>query len=833
MSTQIKQALDNLFQKHRIIFWYDTNQEFGNDFEHLEFDNVTKLEIKNNEFQLKYQILRDQKDTNFLLYKREARPKDNLSNWLLDVELYSGEFRTDQVAIWLSELELGFEFGDVIQGHIEFFNSKERIDKLKKNILKEDTPRSLLFKMMSIICGSDTRVDTILESLLAEEAKKKDDKYKLLSRCSLDGFLWESIQRHYSYGSENVSIKDFVITLFKDTYFSNFEDTKILNGDALVFMNRWKDSRKNQDSFEAHATECEEMLNIEGDLFHRDFRDLMALDFFNIIDKKIISDLVKAVSERKVSSGDVTLWVRARRQSHWYESYSDIYDAIDYAAKFISTLDKTVLHIDSLENGVQLYSNNWFNIDKLYRKYIYHMRASKQPTLLDKLTQTIENLYTNNYLLILSDAWQTHIDKLDKWSIPTYPMQRDFYSKYVEPTLNKNGKIYVIISDALRYEVGDELVGLIRQEDMFEATIEPAISMLPSYTQLGMASLLPNKVLSFSGDDQATVIVDNINARSTSREKVLTSYVPKSVTVKAKTLMSMVKDGEDGTRALVRDNDVVYIYHDVIDNAGKLKTEDTVCKAAEDCLAELKQIIRKLTSANATNIIVTADHGFIYQNNVIDESDYLGVAASGEEILYDDRRFVLGRKLHEEKSFKKFTSEQLGLVGDIETLIPKSINRLKKSGSSSKFVHGGATLQEIVIPVIQINKKRKSDTAQVDIDIIRGSSSVISSGQLTVTFYQKEAVTDKLLPRVLKAGIYTLEGALISDSHTLQFDLTSDNARERELKVRFLLSQNTDDFYGQEVVLKLEEQVDKTSHYREYGSMRYQMRRSFSSDFDF
>lgn len=461
------------------------------------------------------------------------------------------------------------------------------------------------------------------------------------------------------------------------------------------------------------------------------------------------------------------------------------------------------------------------------------MQASAQPTLLDKLTHTVENLYVNNYLLKLSDRWQTHIDKLDEWMIPSYPMQRDFYSKYVEPTLHKNGKIYVIISDALRYEVGDELTSIIRQEDMFEATIEAAISMLPSYTQLGMASLLPNKTIQFSGDDQATVIVDGINARSTNREKILRAYVPQSTTIKAKRLMGMTKDGEDGTRALVRDNDVVYIYHDIIDNAGKLKTEDTVCKAAEDCLGELKQIIRKLTSANATNIIVTADHGFIYQNKTIEESDYLGMGASGEEILYDDRRFILGRNLHEESSFKKFTSEQVGLVGDIDAMIPKSINRLKKSGSSSKFVHGGATLQEIVIPVIQIHKKRKSDTAHVDIDIIRGSSSVISSGQLSVTFYQKDAVTDKLLPRVLKAGIYTLDGVLISDSHTLTFDLTSDNAREREMKVRLLLSQNSEDSNGKEVILKLEEQVDKTSHFREYATMTYQMRRSFKSDFDF
>jgi len=51
--------------------------------------------------------------------------------------------------------------------------------------------------------------------------------------------------------------------------------------------------------------------------------------------------------------------------------------------------------------------------------------------------------------------------------------------------------------------------------------------------------------------------------------------------------------------------------------------------------------------------------------------------------------------------------------------------------------------------------------------------------------------------------------------------------------VRFLLSQNSDDSNGKEVVLRLEEQVDKTSHYKEYATMPYQLRRSFSSDFDF
>ncbi len=154
-------------------------------------------------------------------------------------------------------------------------------------------------------------------------------------------------------------------------------------------------------------------------------------------------------------------------------------------------------------------------------------------------------------------------------------------------------------------------------------------------------------------------------------------------------------------------------------------------------------------------------------------------------------------------------------------------------GSGSRYVHGGASLQEVVIPVIQINKKRQSDLTTVEVDILRGASSVITSGQLSVAFYQAQPASDKVQPRLLKAGIYTQDGELISDSHELTFDLTSENPREREMQVRFVLTRKADEANGQDVILRLEEHLPGTSHYREYKSVRYLMRRSFTSDFDF
>lgn len=88
-----------------------------------------------------------------------------------------------------------------------------------------------------------------------------------------------------------------------------------------------------------------------------------------------------------------------------------------------------------------------------------------------------------------------------------------------------------------------------------------------------------------------------------------------------------------------------------------------------------------------------------YQNHALEDSDFVSSEPEGTEILYTDRRFVLGRGLRDNSSFKTWQPDQLGLTGTLQVQIPKSINRLRLKGSGSRFVHGGATLQEVVIPV--------------------------------------------------------------------------------------------------------------------------------------
>ena len=831
---KITQALSNLFDKQRIVFWYDTRLEFRADFETLELPDVEKVELANNEFGVKYRLLREQPEQKFLIYREGTEPS-HLHNWLLDVQLASGNcFRTDQVALWLAELELGPDCYPLLEAHVAFFESAKRREALSKLLEPGDSQNLLQRKMLAVCAGNEPRLDVILESLLGDLAAGKDVRIKLIESSGLNTYLWEQVKRAYGYSSEQPGLHDFVIELFKACFMLGIDPAykARLSAEALVFLKRWKDSRSHEQSFETLSEQCAAVLQIDDKLQTLDWRSLLELDYFELIDRKILSELVRAVVARTVTAQEVEQWVRQRRQSHWFERFKDVYLALEHAAQFIQVLDITQLQMESLTDGVQKYASQWFRLDQRYRKFVYHLRESGQASLLGELAMQVENLYGNNYLSRLNDRWQQHVDAAQQWEAAPVVLQRNFFSRYVQPFVERRTKVCVLISDAFRYEVGEELQSLIRQEDRFEADLEPMLSMLPSYTQLGMAALLPNSNLQLADNDSGDVIVDGQSAQgSVNRGKILATRVPASQVVRAKDLMAMT---QADSRALLRDNEVVYVYHNLIDKTGDTRdTEERVFAAAEETLSELIRLVKKLTNANASNLLITADHGFIYQNHPLQESDFLSGEPEGDEVLYRDRRFVLGRGLREGASFKTFNPLQLGLTGTLMVQIPKSINRLRLKGSGSRFVHGGATLQEVVIPVIRINKKRQSDVGRVDVEFIGGGGKTITTGQLAVVLYQTEAVTEKLQSRRLRAGLFTLDGELVSDQHELLFDFSSANPRERELPVRFILSRKADEANNQQVELLLEETVEGTSHFTRYKAARYSIRRSFSSEFDF
>ncbi len=831
MSDRIQAGLARLFEEHRIVFWYDTARDMRAAYEAANLSGVEKVEIANNEFGLKYRMLRQEPKQKFLIYKDGPEP-EMAENWLLDVQLATAVFKADQAAIWLAELGLPAQFEDVVRDHMEFYRSKGRIEHLKRLVSPSDTKTDVLRRMLTVCAGAEGALDTVIEALLAELASGRDDALRLMDRAGLTAFFWTQIENAYGYLSNEPDFEDFAITLFKSSYCRALDEDGELNAEALLVFRRWKNNRHGAEAFETLSRKYQEILQIPEDLQGREIKPLRAIDHFEEIDRQIIRKLVAEMSSQTVSSAEVLKTVRERRQSHWYPIYRDVYEAIGYATEFQQAMAEATLSMTSPAEGVKRYVSSWFKIDQLYRKFIYHMQKSGQASLLGSLFESVENRYTTNFLLTVNDAWQDQIAKMGDWSVPGYAKQTDFYRDQAAEYRRRDQKVVVIISDALRFEVAEECQREIRKLPRYDAELKPMISTLPSYTQLGMAALLPNQDLILSGDSAVSSFGEPTQGTA-NRQKILGRgrAGDQAKAMKAEDFMNMKAD--EG-KALFRDHDILYLYHNRIDIIGdKLATEDRVTEAAEDAIEDLTKLVRKLTTANFSNILITADHGFLYQHRPLDETDFSVADPTGSEILFKNRRFVIGRGLNETAGMKKFSSAELGLSGDLDVLIPNSINRMRAKGAGSRFVHGGASLQEIVVPVLKVGKQREADVGKVDVQIIVPGRSLISSGQTAVSLYQAQAVSEKQQQRDLMAGIYASDGTLISDEHQLTFDFTSQNARERELPIKFLLSREADQFNDQDVFLKLRQRIGKTSHYEDYASHRFQLRRGITTDFDF
>jgi len=65
----LPRLLTKLFERHRIVFWYDAKKELRSDFDAIALPETEKLELINNEYAVKYRILRENPTQKFLLYR--------------------------------------------------------------------------------------------------------------------------------------------------------------------------------------------------------------------------------------------------------------------------------------------------------------------------------------------------------------------------------------------------------------------------------------------------------------------------------------------------------------------------------------------------------------------------------------------------------------------------------------------------------------------------------------------------------------------------------------------------------------------------------------------
>ena len=826
----VKPHLERRFVDHRVVFWHDPEGQYASDLDSLDLPGVTTVRVANDEYAVKHRLLLAQPEDKFLVYRSGQVPA-GIGNWLYDLELAYGTFTADRGSLISQDLDLTAEgIDEVVEDHEKFFNAGKRVQALKTLLAPDDDAARLRAKMSAVALGQkEHSLQEITRTLLTENANGQRTRYDVLADYGLDEFYWRGVASIYGYESVSPSIDDFVLWVFRKAM-EGFKSDRPggLQNIQLDFASLRND-RRSQNALATLAKRASADLDYKASIEDATFRDLASFDLFEETDRKIISDLARAVAEQTVTAREVGEVVRARQSSVWIDGYRQLYTAIGAAAELLSELSTIDFTFSSFDEALERYRNDWFRIDQLYRQFTYARRTFEGPHPLDTLREQVEKRYTNKFVYELGNAWQKQVDEVDKWTSSVLRSQRSFYGDYVEQLGREDKKAVVVISDALRYEIAEELGSRIRQEDRFDADLEAVLGVLPSYTQLGMAALLPHRTLKHSADGKI-VLADGQPTNGTGpRSKILESVGGTAVQAEDFKALS-----PEERRELFKNNRVLYIYHDVIDATGdKPGTERRVFEAAEQALGELVDLVKKAANANATNIFVTADHGFLFQDEALPEQFFLSEKPQGDHILVANRRYVLGHGLKVDLAFTTFSSVQLELDSDIEVQIPKSIHRLKLAGGGSRFVHGGATLQEVVVPVLAVNKKRKSDTRLVNVKVLPDTDK-ITTGQLVVKLFQSEHVSDKVQSRTLRAGLYVGETLISNDPQPeLTFDSTSSEQRDRYQSIQLLLNKDANDYNNRAVEFRLEQRIPNTNQWRVYEKAIYTLKRSFTSDFDF
>jgi uncharacterized protein (TIGR02687 family) len=831
--SKIKQSIEKLFQKHRILIWYDPDQAFTEEYEELVLEDAQKVRVAGNEWAIKVQILYKEPGQKFLLYLPKERPKDE-ENWLLDVELAHRIYQTDKESLYLQEVGLGYHYKGWIQNHIAFFKSKKRVAKFGEIAEEEDGDHKLSLKLLQVVFNADTlSIDQFLKNYASAFVNgKSEDIERELERFGLQKTFWQEVTRKFGYQHDQPTIYDFLLEAFKQNFTPTVEQAAV-NRETEVLLSTWKDTLSFQTDFRSLSGQIEQDLHIEEKLNEAGIEEIIEDDVFELIDRKIISDLVRGILNESIDRKRLESLIKKRESTYWFGDYEEFYLALSEGFELLEYVKGTdQISIENFDQGIEHYVKEWHRIDRHYRSFLTYYRQANQNRVLSRYYEAVNKAYSNNWLLKLGDTWQRVLDDTGGWPTQRLDSQKNFFKREVKPFIEKGNRLFVIVSDALRYECGVAFFERMQRENRFENDLGHQVSLIPSFTQLGMATLLPNEKITFSETGLVSVDGQRTDGKAY-RKKVLNAESgAKSTTIGAEEVMKYASNSEEA-RDLVTNHDLIYIYHNRIDKVGDdLSSEDKVIEAAHEEVAFLVDLVKKVTNMGGVNVIVTADHGFIYQHDDLDESDFADPKLTGDTIKVD-RRFVLGRNLSSENNMIKYAAKDIGIDDDTEVLIPKGINRLRKSGAGARFVHGGTALQEVVVPIIRINKKKEDTVKKVEVDVLNKRSNRISTNIQRVTFYQTDAVDEKVIPRTLKMQFQSEDGETLSDVTTYTFDSKSEKAEEREFDYRFQLSSKASTEHKNETVyLVLEEQVQGSNTWVEYQRYPYTINISFTNDFD-
>ncbi len=867
---QIHTALERLFNEEgqRIVFWNDPDREFLTTVPFIMIDQVTTLRLDEvGALDAKIRLEREKPNEKFLLYSPTEEP-DYEDDWLLDIRLYSRSFRADRASILLQELGLvNLHLRTHLADRRKFFDAKERLQKIKGLVASDDAAADLDRKMIAVVVRSDqpelfNLVLTIFHAWAEVGSEFDIDTppavFGQIEKFDLDVPFWQMVKATFGYEEENPTLKNFLLRLMLTDYAHHLKGDvpQAIRGlllprsgwsNAVVFLAQWRDSSSKGASYERLSAVVAAILKIDDHLPNMEIDQLIDVMTFLTVEKRIVSSLRERVqtTAETMNAEDVRAIATRRQSGHWASlNVADsagaprkvlhaVYDALVAAADFyaLRNLHKNGFDYPGATEMYKAYEAELYRFDQLYRHFCESADIAEAAgwNILKPLRTDIEAHYVTGYLTNLALAWGAFIQPegglLSKWRVDDVSNQYRFYDHNVRPWLDEadNRRAFVIISDAFRYEAAQELTTELNGKYRFEATLSSQLGVLPSYTSLGMASLLPHQTLAYKGTD---VLVDGHSSIASERDTILQTVG--GLACKYDELMAMKKD--EG-REFVKDKRVVYIYHNTVDAVGDDgKTEGRTFEAVRRAINELASLVSHIVNnLNGHHILVTADHGFLFTETARVETDKSKLKEKPDSTIVAKKRYLLGPHLPDNDSaWHGKLSVTAGAEGDMEFWIPKGANLFHFVGGA-RFAHGGAMPQEIVVPVVTVKHIRgksaqETKTGPVAIQVL-GNNHRITSAYCRFELLQTEAVGERVKPITLRIAIFEGEEP-VSDIQTVKFESSSGIFSERKKWVSLVLK---------------ERQYNKKTNYRlvlrdtetniEHQSVDVIIDRTFADDF--
>lgn len=816
------------FYKRRIVVWIDEEQEFTDKLDEIVLSNAKVVALTGtNNFYVKKLLAVDDPTSNYLVYRPFAYESDE-DNWLLDIELYAGEpFRADLISMWMDEmgvpqtpaLRRGFK------QYRKFLNAQSRRSKVASQASIPTAPAQLQMAIMAALAGiRDAKPGAVIKAVLKAELQNDANPiYQEFVNYGIDEAFWRMVAQGTGYQQEEPTLAQLATHLLltastrtmREEFLSGLQTfiSSAHQAYCYDFVSDWMHSEDARGIYEI-AEYAENELNLPQRFMKLQLADLVDTEIFPCVNEVILVKLMTEISDHIIDVDTITRTVEKRRTCVWYDDVKNYYEGILQVAKMQDFFKEHSAGFHTVEPAKvwKEYTTEYYVMDTYYRQFhksyseslrYYHEVLSD---LFAHVMEKVEGLYIAWFLGQLGSNWSDACaDELREYGrVLEVPQQADFYRRQVAAS---DSKLYVIISDAMRYEVAASLAEQLQRETQAKVDLKSMQGIFPTITKFGMAALLPHKALTVElragKTERLAVLADGQPTEAPNRDKLLKAADPASVALKYKDIIGMKRADR---QALIKGMNVVYIYHDTIDEAGHL--ESSIFTACDTAIDELKNMIRIITNEwGGANIIITSDHGFLYTHSPLTEDDKVDKTTETDQDVEIGRRYAIMQK--GAKPQYLLPVKFLGGDTGYDAFTPRESIRIKMKGGGLNFVHGGISLQEMVVPVVEYHflrnqyteykkNKNKYDTKPVEISLLSANRK-ISNMIFSLNFYQKDAVGGNREKADYQLYFTDSSGKVISDIQKIIADKTSDNGQDRIFRCTFNLKShkysNTDTYY--------------------------------------